>query len=262
MLLFVLEFSGAVPILALFAIFAFLVFRWGRRAWEQFQQHNAAREQMARTLGFAFFPQDTFGLTKQLKSFDLFRRERHWFGGGGNITNLMRSKVGDTDVYLFDYAYVVSSGKSRHTVWQTVFFADDKQWFLPNFRLKPETWWHKVLSKIGTHREIDFPENPDFSDKFWLTSEFEQLTRQTFSPAVQAFLAERQHVHMEGNNFYFLAYKPGKLLNTAEARTFFEHCCALAEVLKKEGGQEELLQLVELKKEEVEVAVPEAVRRS
>ncbi len=144
---------------------------------------------------------------------------------------------------------------------QTVFFADDKHWFLPNFRLKPETWWHKVLGKIGTHRDIDFPENPDFSDKFWLTSEFEQLTRQTFGPEVQSFLAERPPVHMEGSNYYFLAYKPGKTLPAAEARTFFEHCCALVEVLKKDGGQEELLQLVELKKEEVVVPEMQALKK-
>ncbi len=113
-----------------------------------------------------------------------------------------------------------------------------------------------MLGKIGTHRDIGFSENPDFSDKFWVTGEFEQLTRQTFGPEVQAFLAERPPVHMEGSNYYFLAYKPGQMLHAAEARTFFEHCCALVELMKKDGGQEELLQLVELKKEAV--AVPEA----
>lgn len=225
-------------------------------------QRRADRARLAQELGLAFFEKDGLGLLPQLKNFDLFSRERRWFGRNGKITNVMRGKVGDTDVYLFDYAYVVSTGKSSHTVRQTVFFADDKNWFLPNFRLKPETWWHKVLGKIGTHRDIGFPENPDFSDKFWVTGEFEQLTRQTFGPEVQAFLAERPPVHMEGSNYYYLAYKPGKTLNAAEARTFFEHCCALVEVLKKDGGQEELLQLVELKKEEVTLPEMQALKKN
>ena len=224
-------------------------------------QRRADRARLAQELGLAFFEKDGLGLLQQLKNFDLFSRERRWMGRNGKITNVMRSKVGDTDVYLFDYAYVVSTGKSSHTVRQTVFFADDKNWFLPNFRLKPETWWHKVLGKIGTHRDINFPENPDFSDKFWVTGEFEQLIRQTFGPALQTFLAERPPVHMEGSNYYFLAYKPGKTLPAAEARTFFEHCCALVEVLKKAGGQEELLQLVELKEEALALPEVQALKK-
>lgn|GEM_PF-1969743 len=44
-------------------------------------------------------------------------------------------------------------------------------------------------------------------------------------------------------------------MNAAESRTFFEHCSNLVEVMKKEGGKSEPLQLVELKKEPV--ALPE-----
>ncbi len=220
------------------------------------KRRGAERAQLAQELDLAFFPKDTFGLLQQLKTFDLFSRERRWLGRNGKITNVMRGTVGDTPVYMFDYAYVISTGKSSRTVRQTVFFADDKNWYLPNFRLKPETWWHKVLSKIGAQSDIHFPENPDFSDKLWVTGEFEHLTRQTFGADIQAFLSERPPTHLEGCNYYLLAYKPGKVLNAAESRTFFEHCCGLVEELKKEGGKSELLQLVELKKEEI--PLPEA----
>jgi hypothetical protein len=219
------------------------------------QRRRAERAQLAQKLGLAFVPKDTFGLLQQLKTFDLFSRERRWLGRNGKITNVMRGTVGDTQVYMFDYSYVISTGKSSRTIRQTVFFADDKNWFLPNFRLRPETWWHKVLAKIGAQSDISFPENPDFSDKFWVTGEFEQLTRQTFGADIQAFLSERPPTHLEGSNYYLLAYKPGKVFNADEARTFFDHCCKLVEVMKKEGGKSELLQLVELKKEEVALPV-------
>ncbi len=123
-------------IMSAFAALAVGVF-YLRKRWRARQ--TAERAQLAQELNLAFFEKDGFGLLQQLKNFDLFSRERRWMGRNGKITNVMRGKVGYTDVYLFDYAYVVSTGKSSHTVRQTVFFADDKNWFLPNFRLKPET---------------------------------------------------------------------------------------------------------------------------
>ena len=104
--------------------------------------------------------------------------------------------------------------KSARRVSQTVFFANDKKWFLPNFRLRPERWWHKILSGIGAQKDINFEENRAFSDKFWLKSEFEGLVREQFTPALQQFMMEKPPVHLEGNNYYLLAYKPGKLLQT------------------------------------------------
>jgi hypothetical protein len=212
-----------------------------------------AMETLAETTGASFSEKDAHGLVRQLTDFDLFKRERKRFFRNGRITNVMRSTVGETEVFLFDYTYVVSTGKSAHRVSQTVFFANDKKWFLPNFHLRPENWWHKIMTALGMEKDINFEENSDFSKKFWLKSEFEDLVRKQFTPEMQQFMLEKPPVHLEGNNYYLIAYKPRKRLAPDEVLPFFETCCALVKTMQTEGKMEELLELAEIKKETVAV---------
>ncbi len=257
MLLFNTEILNAMFGMAvLFTAIAVPVLMWKTR-------RNARRLQEMESLGQALdmpvLPEDSLGLAKQLQEFDLFSRERSKWFRNGRITNVLRGQVDGTDVYLFDYTYVVSTGKSSKRITQTVFFANDTKLSLPKFKMKPETWWHKVLAKTGWKTDINFPESPDFSEKFWLTSEFDQMVREQFTPAIQAFLTSRPPVHIEGNNYYLVAYKPGKTLTAEAGKTFFEQCCALIALLKKEGKME-LLDLAEWQKEKA-VITPEILRK-
>lgn len=230
-----------IPVLIAGAV-AFTVF-YIRNARARARQKEL--EQLAQQLGMSFSAADTFGLLQQLKSFDLFRRERRWLGRAGKIKNVMRGLVGDTEVFLFDYTYVIYANNSTRRITQTVFFANNKEWYLPEFRLKPEGWSQKLLS-VFDKSDINFPENPDFSKRFWLSGEFESLIRKKFSPAVQDFLCENPPAHLEGNNFYLLAYKPRKTMNADEAGAFFQHCCRMVKLFQQEGKLE-LLNLAELK---------------
>lgn len=216
---------------------------------------NGVMSKLAQTLGLTFMAEDSFGLARQLQGFELFERERtRWFNEG-KISNVMRGLVGETDVYLFDYTFTVQAGKSRKRITQTVFFANDKNWFLPDFQLKPESFWHKFQAMVGLEEDIDFAENPEFSDKYWLISKYEDLIRQQFTPKLQGFLMEKPPAHLEGSNYYLIAYKPHQKMEPAEAQVFFRHCCEIVELLQ-EKGKVELLNLVDLKKEKI--AVPRA----
>lgn len=247
----------AVPLFAFLPFLLFGAFAAGVYAFKQ-KQRAARRADMAALAaehGLQFSENDDSGLLSQLADFHLFRREKRWWGlRKGRIANVLRRQADDgTEVFLFDYSFVVSRGKSSKEVKQTVFFAQNKNWYLPDFRLQPETWWHKVMARLGDRSDIDFEENPDFSEKFHLTAKFEELTRELFSRPVQHFLTERPPVHMEGNNYYFLAYKPGKQLDSDEAKYFFDNCCELTQLLEREG-KSELLSLVEIRKEAEKVA--------
>jgi hypothetical protein len=212
------------------------------------QKRLADMAVLANDLDCSFHDKDPYGLGKQLQRFELFVRERSRWVRSRSCRYVMHKTIGNTKVYMFEYAYVVSTGKSAHTVTQTVFFANNNQWFLPDFKLKPETWWHKMTQKLGLNRDINFEENPDFSKRFWLTGEIEELIREKIGPEMQQFLLERPPVHMEGSNYYFVAYKPGRRLNPDEADSFFRNCCKLVKIMEKEG-QVELLNLSELQKE-------------
>ncbi len=199
---------------------------------------------LAAHLGLNFQETDSTGLIVQLKNFQLFRREKGWFSNG-KITNVLRETVGQTEVFLFDYTYKISTGKSAKIVKQTVFFAQNRSWSLPSFELRPETWWHKLKEKFG-YRDIDFPDAPDFSEKFWLTGQFEEHIRAQFHPEIRDFLTQRPPGHLEGENFYLISYKPGKELPPDEARTFFNQSKNLVAMLSR-GEQIELLSLVKLR---------------
>ena len=207
-------------------------------------------EALARSLGLSFSAIDSFGLARQLNGFELFKRERSSWLSSGKITNVMRGLVGDTEVYLFDYSYKVQTGNARKTISQTVFFANEKNWFLPNFHLKPENWWHKLQKDFGLSTDINFDENNEFSEQFWLKGEFEDLVRQQFTPSLQGFLTEKPPAHLEGNNYYLIGYKPRKCLDAPDAQLFYKHCCEMVELLREKGNLE-LLDLAEIKKEEV-----------
>lgn len=214
-----------------------------------------AMEAVSKTVGASFSEKDPYGLALQLRQFSLFRREGKGLFRNNSISNVFRSTVGETEVYMFDYFYVISTGKSSHRVYQTVFFANDKNWYLPRFHLKPENWWHKILKGLGMEQDINFEENREFSEKFWLKSAFEDIVRQQFTPELQQFMLERPPVNLEGDNYYLLAYKPGKRVPPAEAKQFFENCCALTRLLQTEG-KTELLRLVDTPKETALEEIP------
>ncbi|MDX1910217.1 MAG: hypothetical protein SFV22_01965 [Saprospiraceae bacterium] len=245
-MLFLTDLSFLVPVSTMvFGLLAAAFVVW--RAKKRDAQQAESMQALAETLHCTYTPTDSFGLTQQLKGFELFKRERRWFGKG-KITHILRGMVGQTDVYMFDYTYTVQAGNSRKRITQTVFFANDKNWYLPNFRLRPESLWHKLQAGLGINKDINFEENPEFSDKFWLKSEFEDLVRQKFTPELQGFFLEKPPAHLEGSNYYLIAYKPRKRLSNKDALLFFQHCCQIVQMLHEEGKME-LLDLAELKKE-------------
>ncbi|MBC7775223.1 MAG: hypothetical protein H7246_07280 [Phycisphaerae bacterium] len=215
---------------------------------------TASMQALSQTLGLSFSHKDSFGLARQLQGFNLFQRERRRWFRNGKITNVLRGLVGETEVFLFDYTYTIQAGNTPKRISQTVFFANNKNWFLPNFHLKPEKWWHKLQAKLGMSSDINFEENPKFSDKFWLKGTFEEQVRQQFTPALQGFLTEKPPAHLEGSNYYLIGYKPRKKMDAPEAKLFFQHCCEIVQMLEEKGYME-LLDLAELKKEAVAEAV-------
>ncbi len=219
---------------------------WHKRKSEL--ARTAAMEKLAHELGLMFSATDSFGLANQLQNFELFKRERSRWFNKGKIKNILSGLVGDTSVYLFDYTYTVQAGKSRKEISQTVFFANEKAWFLPNFHLKPEKWWHKLQVKLGMSSDINFEDNPEFSEKFWLQGELEPLIREQFTPQLQGFMCEKPPAHLEGNNYYLIGYKPKKRLDPGQAKLFFEHCSEIVQMLKEKGNME-LLDLAELKEQ-------------
>ena len=91
-------------------VFAFVNYK--RTIWNARRREEMAEIGKARDLRFSV--ENDLNLGPELKAFDLFDR-RSWFQKD-RISNVLQASIGFTDIYLFDYYYVVSTGKSSKRV--------------------------------------------------------------------------------------------------------------------------------------------------
>jgi hypothetical protein len=178
------------------------------------KQRSASYQVLANQLNLKFEPQNEFGLIKQLSDFGLFK-----IGSSQKISNVLIEKTFDSENYLFDYQYVVSTGKSAVRFEQTVFFVNSKQLSLPQFVQKPETFFTKLMAYLGFD-DIDFVKFPEYSDKFHLKGEYEEVIRFYFSEELLQLLSDQKSFNMEAMNYYFILYHQNKLIHTSELKAF------------------------------------------
>lgn len=178
------------------------------------KQRSASYQVLANQLNLKYEPQNEFGLIKQLSDFGLFK-----IGSSQKILNVLIEKTFDSENYLFDYQYVVSTGKSAVRFEQTVFFINSKQLSLPQFVQKPETFFTKLMAYLGFD-DIDFVKFPEYSDKFHLKGEYEEVIRFYFSEELLQLLSDQKSINMEAMNYYLILYHQNKLIHTSDLKAF------------------------------------------
>lgn len=178
------------------------------------KQRSASYQVLANQLNLKYEPQNEFGLIKQLSDFGLFK-----IGSSQKILNVLIEKTFDSENYLFDYQYVVSTGKSAVRFEQTVFFVNSKQLSLPQFVQKPETFFTKLMAYLGFD-DIDFVKFPEYSDKFHLKGEYEEVIRFYFSEELLQLLSDQKSFNMEAMNYYLILYHQNKLIHTSDLKAF------------------------------------------
>ncbi len=91
---------------------------------------------------------------------------------------------------------------------------------IPDFALEPESFGTRFSELVGG-KDIDFPEFPQFSKKFYLRGEPETNVREFFSEPLVRFLENREEIHIECHRHRLLFYKKLDLLEPHEI-TFLE----------------------------------------
>ncbi|MCB0632372.1 MAG: hypothetical protein R2824_17480 [Saprospiraceae bacterium] len=172
---------------------------------------------VAYKLGLDFFPEDEWGLKALLEDFRLFNK-----GIGKEITNIMRGRddLLESDLRIFDYKYVISTGNSSRRFRQTVFFMDSRKLGLPDFRMRPELFIHKVGALIG-FEDIDFEEYPDFSNQYYLKSSDEYYLRASLKEGFFKFFSREKGWYLEGLNYYMIFYRKDVLFPPDKIRNFY-----------------------------------------
>ena len=195
-----------------------------RRTNQAAQARVAALQDVADRLSWRFGEEVAFNAIPNLDRFELFRQ-----GSSRRLKNLMTSPPGDPRAVLFDYSYVISTGKSQHTHSQTVFYATGERLALPSFSVRPENFFHRVGRMFG-YQDIDIDRRPTFSEQFLLRGTDEAAVRAVFSDDVAAFFEARPGVCAAATGRELLYWRPGRLATPADIDPFIAEGFELAEL--------------------------------
>lgn len=138
-------------------------------------------------------------------------------------------RVGKRAFTAFEYAYTVSSGKSSQTYkfrvmcWE----AGDKK--LPLFAISPEGFWKRLGQKVG-RQDIDFDDDPTFSEAYELRGPDEAAIRGAFTPRIRGVLGATPGQHAASSGNYLFWWKSGRLPKPDDLDPFFMEGESIARV--------------------------------
>lgn len=177
---------------ALILLFLFLFAIWLRE-----RNRIKTLRAMAAQMGFQFFYTDTV-LHQSLGHFKLFNQ-----GHSRRAKNVFKGTHEKVSVLIADYEYITGRHKSRTTHCQTVFIIKDPEMRIPHFFLRRENKIFDFLGKAFGGQDINFSEDPQFSDAFVLQGLSEAQTRQLFDKNIRNELLK-----FAGSNIQVEAYGP------------------------------------------------------
>ncbi len=181
------------------------------------KRHREAMRELAWRQGYDFSERDD-ALRDQLiaMGFPLFQP-----GHSKRLINVMRTRLERSEVYIFEYYYTTGGGKNSHTHGQTVLLFEKSEVNLPVFRLRPEGLTERLAQAFGKH-DINFPDNPLFSKKYYLQGDNEDAVRVLFSGSLQDLLTAKTGLCLEGRGNVLLYYRHGKVLKPEQIPGFVD----------------------------------------
>ncbi len=92
---------------------------------------------------------------------------------------------------------------------------------IPSFTVEQEGIFDKIFDRVlslKTAEDIDFNENPVFSNNLRLTGENEDAIRKLFNPSLVGFLETEEVYHIESNGSSLIIFKSLRIANTGEMK--------------------------------------------
>lgn len=184
-------------------------------------------EQFALRQGFSYAPEGNHFLSDQRPG--LFSQgHRRW------IQHFLMREEGERREYLFEYRYVKGHGKSRRMIMETVYARRNSGWNLPVFTVDPENFLHRVAGIFG-YQDIDFSQDPDFSQAFLLRGEKVTSLREFFHEGRRQVLKQHPKFHLEGGEDLLLVYQRGERRKARDVEFFLQEARTLADAFQRLG---------------------------
>jgi hypothetical protein len=215
-----MEIERILPFVVMPVLLAAIVAIWHvvRRAE---QKRRQALRQLAEQLGLEFAEEAGELTSSEFARFHLFKQ-----GRGRRASNLMRGRVGRDEVLLFDYRYVIGSGKNRRTVRQSVAAFSLGPLTLPDFELRPESLFHKIGAAFG-YQDIDFPDYPSFSSHYLVRGKDEPAVRGLLDGTVIESVQAAKGICIEGGGSWLVVYRAGRRVDPLRMSEFLDEAQAL-----------------------------------
>ena len=223
------------------------------RMFRKSMRRTAAMQAFAKEMSFKY--EGGMVVSGQLEGvldFYLFTLGRD--GTSKQIRNLVTGEMGAFHVSVFDYAHV-AGGKMGHGYnigggiklgyfprgggggrlkVQTVVMIESPQLNLPLFAMRPEL--EGVFEKIVEtfkREDIDFPLNPIFSGKYFLSGVDEQQIRQAFNEIVLSYFENSQSFSTEGGGSRIFIYRSGVSFEAAQLPSILDEGIKVANLFLK-----------------------------
>ncbi len=189
-------------------------------AWQIRKRRTAARTEALRRqsllMGFSFDEGPTrlgsadlsridSALSSSVATMHMFRRGRR-----GQIYNLM-SSAGDSGRldWLFDFSFVKGTGRSQHTVRQTVLGCTCRDRHFPRLTLQSEG----LIARLFERADIDFDQDPEFSKRYLIKGDDAAEVRRHFSPYLRTMLMEKREWIVEAAGSCVFICREGRLVD-------------------------------------------------
>jgi MFS superfamily sulfate permease-like transporter len=134
---------------------------------------------------------------------------------------------------ISDITLSYGARQEKEEIQLTVIHVSELDIQLPDFALEPEGLWSK-LWELTEGKDIDFPDHPAFSKKYYLRAESEEVIRPVFTENVIQFLEFREAMHIECHRNKLLIYRKRALLDTAEIAYAVDYAETFLGVLYKD----------------------------
>lgn len=168
----------------------------------------------------------------QLTQFPLMQR-----GSSRESSNAIVAETAELRLMLLDHKYVSGSGKNKSVHRQTVAWVASNRLNMPSFSLCPESWFDRLGDWI-LRRDIDFDEDPEFSQKFALSGSDQASIREFFSSRRRQALLKINLPYVEAMRHGFIFYRPGMLLDPSELKSLMNDAFVIYQAFAPEQSLE------------------------
>lgn len=173
-------------------------------------------EETAAELGLKFVKYADQVTNEARMRFELFSK-----GRGRKSWNAIYGETGGTGVWIFDYQYTTGGGKNSTTHYQTVICFASTNLNLPRFNLYPEGMMSRIGSSVFGMQDIDFDTHPDFSKKYVLKGDSEDMIREAFHEDLLSFFElQDKELRVEGDRDQLLMYRPRRKVKPLQIQDF------------------------------------------